>query len=114
MNGIKFEFQDLDLDEGGIQTEFVITHHEGSASFILTDEEIEDLLVGVRQRWNINRAYGRAQSPPQDPIARALGVIARNPNIRAWLAANDLQALKQVDRAMLGVPLPFERPERQE
>jgi hypothetical protein len=51
MTGIKFDFQDLDLDEAGMHTEFVIEHHEGSASFILTDEEVGDLLGAVRQRW---------------------------------------------------------------
>lgn len=104
MTGIKFDFQDLDLDEGGIQTEFVITHHEGSASFILMDEELEDLAVGARRRWTTHRPYGRLERPPRDEMARALGVIARNPNIRAWLTAHDPKALEQVERALLRAP----------
>jgi hypothetical protein len=50
MNGIKFDFQDLDLDEAGMHTEFVITHQDGSASFILTDEEMRDLVEQARRR----------------------------------------------------------------
>ena len=50
MIGMKFEFQDLDLDEGGVQTEMVITFHDGSASYILNDEEMRDLVEAARQR----------------------------------------------------------------
>lgn len=51
MRGMKFDLQDLDLDEGGIHTELVITHHDGSASFILSDDELKDLHAAVLTRF---------------------------------------------------------------
>ena len=51
MRDMKFDLQDLDLDEGGIHTELVITHHDGSASYILTDDELKDLHAKVMARF---------------------------------------------------------------
>lgn len=50
MTGIRFTFQDLDLDEAGVHTEMVIEHHDGTTSLILTQEEVFDLAAAARER----------------------------------------------------------------
>lgn len=55
VHGIKFTFNDLDLDEAGVQTEFVCELHDGTVSLILTDEELQDLAHAAVKRWEQKR-----------------------------------------------------------
>ena len=55
MTGIKFVFNDLNLDEAGLHHELVLEHHDGTTSFILTDEELADLWKAARERLSHRR-----------------------------------------------------------
>lgn len=67
MRDIKFDLQDLDLDEGGMHTELVVTHLDGSASYILTDDELKDLHAAVLTRfWQRFPPHHLAPRPLED------------------------------------------------
>ena len=51
MQDVKFDIEDLDLDEGGMFHELTITHLDGCTSFILSDDELTDLYKKAMDRY---------------------------------------------------------------
>jgi hypothetical protein len=56
MRGMKMYFNDLDM-EGICLHELVIEHQDGTTSFILTDDELQDLFDSVLERYRTRERH---------------------------------------------------------